>query len=184
MNEFQKELDYYKKLNSAVKHGEVVLLGSTFAGNIPVSELAQAFETDCRIYSRCFNDLSVSDALSVVNEAVLSLNPSKVVIQLGETDIERGYKSVNEIISDYEKLIGMIKAYDRKMKIVIVSVCSSESETTELNKALEKMADRNKCQFADIGNDYSSDSPYIKAFSKLRYFFQERISLFDIMNPA
>lgn len=182
MNEYKKELEYYSRLNSISRKGGVVLFGSTFGKNIPVSELAQTFEMDCKVYNRSFTDLSVFDAAEILDEAVMKNEPDKIIIQLGETDLERGYKSVDEIVSAYENLISKIRKTDKKVKIVIVSVCSDEKETSELNKSLEVLADRCRCQFADISCSVHSEIPFVKAFSSLRLFISDRLSLSDIMS--
>lgn len=184
MNEYQKELQYYSRLNSISRKGGVVLFGSTFGKNIPVSELAQTFEMDCSVYNRSFNDLSVSDAAEIFGEAVMTLQPDKIIIQLGETDLERGYKSVAEITSAFEELIKKIRKADKKVKIVVVSVCSDEKETVSLNKSLEVLAERHRCQFADISCSAHSEIPFVKAFSSLRLFITDKLSLSDVMSFA
>lgn len=184
MNEYKKELEYYSRLNSISRKGGVVLFGSTFGKNIPVSELAQTFEMDCHVYNRSFNDLSVSDAAEILDEAVMTLQPDKIIIQLGETDLERGYKSVDEITADFENLINKIRKADKKIKIVVVSVCSDEKETVSLNKSLEALAERQRCQFADISCSAHSEIPFVKAFSSLRLFITDRLSLSDVMSFA
>lgn len=184
MNEYKNELEYYSRLNSISRKGGVVLFGSTFAKNIPVSELAQTFGLDCTVYNRSFNDLSVFDAQSVCDEAVLSIQPKKIIIQLGETDIERGYKSVAEITDAYKNLIDKFRKADSKVKIVILSVCSYESEASELNSALEALAHSCKCQFADISASVHNEIPSVKAFSTLRFFIPDRVSFCDAITFA
>lgn len=184
MNEYKKELEYYSHLNSVSRKNGVVLFGSTFAKNIPVSELAQTFGIDCTVYNRSFNELSVFDAQSVCEEAVMKIQPKKIIIQLGETDLERGYKSVAEITEAYKKLIDKFRNADKKVKIVILSVCSDENEASELNTALESLAHKCKCQFADISASVHNEIPSVKAFSALRFFIPDRINFCDVMGFA
>jgi len=184
MNEYKNELEYYSRLNSVSRKGGVILFGSTFAKNIPVSELAQTFGIDCTVYNRSFNDLSVFDAQNVCDDAVMKIQPKKIIIQLGETDIERGYKSVDDITDAYKRLIEKFRSYDKKVKIVVVSVCSDENEASELNAALETLAHNCKCQFADISASLHNEIPSFKAFSTLRCFIPDRVSFCDAMNFA
>lgn len=184
MNEYKKELEYYSGLNNISRKGGVVLFGSTFAKNIPVSELAQTFGIDCTVYNRSFNDLSVFDAQSLCDEAVLKIQPKKIIIQLGETDIERGYKSVAEITDAYKSLIEKFRSSDKKVKIVVVSVCSDENEASELNASLEALAHKCKCQFADISGSVNNENPSVKAFSTLKFFIPDKINFCDAMTFA
>ena len=51
MNEYKNELDCYTRLNKVAQKGGVVFFGSTFAKNIPVSELGQTFNINCNVWS-------------------------------------------------------------------------------------------------------------------------------------
>lgn len=62
MNIYEREVENFRKLNRIAKKNSVVLLGSTFAKDIPVSELVQTFDIDCNVYNRSLTDLSVFDA--------------------------------------------------------------------------------------------------------------------------
>ena len=181
MNTYERELVNFQKLNKiAIKNG-VVLFGSSFAKEIPVCELKQSFKLDCDIYNRSLTDLSVFDAEKLLDDCVIDLAPRKVLIQLGETDLERGDHTISEIMSAYEKIIAKLKSADKRCEIVIVSVCesSSEAKAEEMNKQLELMARKMKCKYADISSVFSNDLPGIKAFSLLRFFMRDKISFFD-----
>lgn len=181
---YEREAEEYCKLNEfAVKNG-IVLFGSTFAKDIPVGELRQAFDLDCNIYNRSFTDVSIFDAEALLIECVESLAPSKILLQLGETDLERGYRSVPEIIAAYDSLVKCIKKRNRFTDIVIVSVCENSNgiQPSELNSQLENMAKKNKCRFADISNASSDRMPVVKAFSMLKRFMRNGITFCDAMN--
>lgn len=183
MTTYKKEMDCYGKLNEIACKGEVVFFGSTFAKDIPVSELAQTFDLDCKIYNRSFQDLSVFDAEELVKECVLCLEPKKILLQLGETDLERGYKSISEIVAAYETLIKTVKK-NKVRNIVIVSVCSDAASAQELNRNLEALARKYGCSFADVAAAYQNPQPEVKAFHMLKSFLRERLSFYDIMNPV
>lgn len=180
---YEREAEEYCKLNEfAVKNG-IVLFGSTFAKDIPVGELRQAFDLDCNIYNRSFTDVSIFDAEALLIECVESLAPSKILLQLGETDLEGGYRSVPEIIAAYDSLVKSIKKRNRFTDIVIVSVCenSNDIQPSEFNSQLENMAKKNKCKFADISNAASDRMPVVKAFSMLKMFMRNGITFYDAM---
>ncbi|MGN1409433.1 MAG: SGNH/GDSL hydrolase family protein [Eubacteriales bacterium] len=181
---YEREVEGYLRLNEfAVKDG-IVLFGSTFAKEIPVGELRQAFDLNCNIYNRSFTDLSVFDAEALSIRCAESLEPEKIILQLGETDLERGYKSVPEIISAYDSLVKNIKKRNRHTEIVIVSVCENANgvQPAVFNSQLEDMAKKNKCKFADISAASGDRMPVVKAFSLLKRFMRNGITFCDAVN--
>ena len=181
---YEREAEEYCRLNEFAVRNGVVLFGSTFAKEIPVGELRQAFDLDFNIYNRSFTDVSVFDAEPLLMECAESLAPSKILLQLGETDLERGYRSVPEIIAAYDSLVKSIKKRNRFTDIVIVSVCENSNgiQPSEFNSQLEKLAKKNKCRFADISNASSDRMPVVKAFSMLKMFMRNGITFCDAMN--
>ncbi|MCI9112323.1 MAG: hypothetical protein HFJ99_07180 [Eubacterium sp.] len=184
MNIYEREVENFRKLNRIAKKNSVVLLGSTFAKDIPVSELVQTFDIDCNVYNRSLTDLSVFDAEKLLDDCVISLSPKKILLQLGETDLERGYRTIPEILEAYEKIVAKLKNANKHCEIIIVSVCEKNSEVypEALNVKLEELAKKHKCQYADISPAFSNDSPSVKAFSLLKYFMLDRLSFYDAMN--
>ncbi len=184
INAYERETDVYKQLNKIARKDGIVLFGSNFAKAIPVCELKQAFELDCDIYNRSLTDLSVFDAEGLLDRCVISLAPKKVLLQLGETDLERGYCTIPEIINAYEKVIVKLRKANKRCQITLVSVCNNGSELHpgELNKQIEKLARKEKCKYADISPAFSNDSPSVKAFSLLKRFFRDRLTDYDTMN--
>ena len=184
MELYANELKKYRQLNQVARPNGVVLFGSTFAENIPVNELKQDFELDCNLYNRSLADLSVFDAAAVLDECVINLMPDKVLIQLGETDLEHGFRSITEIIAQYEMIIHQIRARLKGCSITLVSVCDPERSLypDELNVQLKALAEQTGCQYADISPSLSNDAPSVKAFSLLKRFFRGRLTDYDALN--
>lgn len=186
MKVYEREIEGFRKLNRIAKSNGIVLFGSSFAKEIPVCELKQTLSLDCSIYNRSLTNLSVFNAEKMIDDCVLSLLPKKVLLQLGETDLEQGYHAVPEIITAYEKIIAKLRSADKHCGIVIVSVCENGSGIypEELNKQLEMLAHKTKCQYADISPAFSNDTPSIKAFSLLKFFMLDKITFCDAMAIA
>lgn len=184
MELYANELKNYRQLNEVARANGVVLFGSTFAKNIPVSELKQDFELDCNIYNRSLTDLSVFDAASVLDDCVINLAPEKVLIQLGETDLESGFKSISEIVAQYELIISHIHSRLKKCEITLISVCDPDASLypEELNAQLKVLAEKNGCQYADIYPVLANEAPAVKAFYLLKRFFRGRLSEYDALN--
>lgn len=186
MSIYEKDLEYYKKLNKFAVGDCVVLFGSSFAKDIPLCELKQSCHLDADLYNRSFSDLSVFDAKELLKDCVLSLFPKKILLNLGETDLERGYRTIPEIVDAYEEIINEIKNFDKNCGIVLISVCNNTTELypDELNRRLEELAAKTKCRFADISPAFSYDMPSVKAFGLLKFFMRDRMSLSDVMSAA
>lgn len=184
MKLYEHELNDYRELNTIARKGGVVLFGSSFAKNIPTSELVQSFELDCSLYNRSITDLSVFDAGSVLEDCVFNLEPNHILIQLGETDLERGYKSISEIISQYELIITQIRSRLKKCHITLVSVCDPDASLfpSELNAQISSLAARTGCRYADISSSQTASSSEIRVFCMLKRFFRDRITDYDAMH--
>lgn len=183
---YEREAENFCQLNKVAKANGIVLFGSSFAKNIPVYELKQAFNIECDIYNRSLADISIFNAEDLIDDCVIKLSPQKVLLQLGETDLKQGYHTIPEIIKEYEKIISKLKSTDRHVNIVIVSICENDPNIcpNKLNKELELMAHRTKCQYADISSAFSNDSPYIKAFNLLKFFMMDKITFSNAMTLA
>ncbi len=185
MNIYEREIKEYTELNHVCKNGSVVVFGSSFAKNIPVSELAVSYDMDICIYNRSITDLSVFDTADMLETCIFDIQPSKILIQLGETDLARGFKVIPEIITAYKNVIAKIKENTPGCEIVILSACSAEMEIypEQLNKALSVMSKDLDCKFADITPSVKHNLPYIRAFEMLKPYIRNRkISFFDAMN--
>ena len=184
MTVYEREVKNFRELNQVAKQHGVVLFGSTFAKGIPVCELRQAFDLDCDIYNRSLSDLSVFDAKTVLADCVNALHPSKILLQLGETDLERGYRTIPEIVSAYEEVVRELQKQNKNTDIVLVSVCENKNGIypAELNKQLEALAKKEHCRYADIGDALSDASPEVKTFHLLERFIRNKFTFNDVAN--
>lgn len=185
MNVYEREIKEYSGLNRIAKKNSTVLLGSTFAKNIPVSELSLSYGMNNDIYNRSITDLSVFDASTVIEYCIKEMQPRKILIQLGETDLARGYKTIDEIITAYKSLVLKIKNSLPFCEIILISVCNCEMPIHPeiLNQALSRMASELKCIYADISSSELNNEPYIRAFEMLKpYIRNVNISFVDAMN--
>lgn len=169
-----KELNTYSSLNRFAHKNSVVMLGSTYFKEMPLGELKQVFGIMSDIYNRSLTDLSVFEAEEIAISTIESLIPKKLVLQLGETDLEDQNHSVDEVISAIESLISKAHKTDRTLKIVLVSInnLSNKALQNEFNLKLEKLAKKSKCTYADI-TSAEEDPTHIHSFRLLKFFMAD-----------
>lgn len=180
------ELSNYQKLNKIAQKNETVLFGSSFAKQIPICELKQSFDLNVTIYNRSIENLSIFHVTNYLNDCIFSLAPKKVLLNLGETDLEQGTHTIPEIITAYKALIHDIKTTLPHCNIVIISVRSNGNDiyAKELNQQLEILAQKTKSQYVNITPAFSDETPSIKAFSLLKFFLRDKITFSDAITMA
>ncbi|MFI3313713.1 MAG: hypothetical protein R3Y62_07475 [Eubacteriales bacterium] len=172
MKKFENIVAEYAQLNSVVQYGGAVVFGSTFSANLHVSELAQNFQTQQFMYNRSVENLSIVDAVKLLEPCVLDLYPEIVFINLGETDLDFDRCTLLELIAQYEWILYQIHAKLKNCSVEIVSVCSEHPNATLFNRALLNMAKQAGCGFVDLEPVLSAKCPEVRAFGILRSFLQ------------
>ena len=174
----KNELANYKSLNSLARKNSVVILGANYMKEMPVGELKQVFGIISDIYNRSLSDLSVFEARPILEDIITQLCPKKIILQLGETDLEKG-TDVDKVIAEVSSLLNTIKKMDRSLKIVLVSInnLTNKQIETEFNIRLSSICTGSKVQFADITSAASDDSCRIQTFRLLRYFMSDDMLL-------
>lgn len=173
-----KELHNYRLLNRFARKNSVVILGSTYAQEMPVGELKQIFGILSDIYNRSLSELSVFEAKEIAEEIITELMPKKIVLQLGETDLDNG-SDVDAVISEISSIISKIKKMDKSTEIILVSLNNLNDKLLEadFNTKLEKTASKTNCTFVDISSASGDDPSRINAFRILRYFLSDDLTL-------
>ena len=146
--------DFYQDLNKLAKKNAVVLFGSTMDWLIPVSELAQSFELNFKLYNRSFKDLSIKDAAAAFENAIKPICPGSLIIHIGENDLNLFKNNQTEFDTLYTNLIGTIKKSLPKARIGLVSLynnCDSQI-ISEMNRHIKAVADSERCEFINIDN--------------------------------
>lgn len=153
----------YNEENKSAEQGQIVFVGDSIFEFYDTDK----FYPDHTVYNRGIAGDRSNHVLDRLEENVLSLNPSVVVIHVGTNDIgaKLGY---DIIIANYKKIIDKIRAHDGDIKIIIDSVYPINDENRffysriygtrenyqiiELNRLLVTFAQENNCLFV---NTYS-----------------------------
>lgn len=154
----------YTYLNKfAQKHG-IVLLGSTFAHDFPLNELAQDYSITKRIYNRSIKGLQIKDAEKYIEDCIIPLEPSKLIINLGDEDLNSN-ASVNELIEEYRWLMYKIHTILPDTSLIITSVDDSSENAYSFNALLKGLANEFGCDFV-VTPEYSGNEEHAFAFFK------------------
>ena len=148
----EAEIKSYEKLNELAEQGGIVTFGSGADKDIPTGEIRQAFAVESKIYNRSFENLSVTEAVSIYEKVIAPLAPETVMIHIGEADLGIFAEKPTEFDNKYLELIKVIKAQNKKCRIPVVSLKNydSDPEIAEMNKHLKYVADSEKCEYGDI----------------------------------
>lgn len=148
----EQELKNYTSLNELAEAAGTVILGGASDKEIPLCELKQAFRLQENLYNRSFDRLSVKDAVKAYDACITGLNPSCILLHLGETDTALFEKDSSSFDKHYRNLVQHIKATTAKCTIGIITLKNpnNSSTVTELNKHLKYIADSERCEFEDI----------------------------------
>ena len=148
----EAEIKNYVKLNDLAEQGGIVIFGSGSDKNIPTGEIRQAFAVESKIYNRSFENLSVTESVSLYEKVIAPLAPETVMIHIGEADLTIFAENPTEFVNKYLELITVIKAQNKKCCIAVVSLKNydNDPQIAELNKQLKYIADSEKCEYGDI----------------------------------
>ena len=148
----EAESKNYAKLNDLAEQGGIVIFGSGSDKNIPTGEIRQAFAVESKIYNRSFENLSVTESVSIYEKVIAPLAPETVMIHIGMADLGIFAEKPNKFDNKYLELIKVIKAQNKKCRIAVVSLKNYDSDPkiAEMNKHLKYIADSEKCEYGDI----------------------------------
>ena len=141
-----------KELNELSKKNQVVLLGGSGDREIPVTELARAFDFNFELYNRSAKNLTVKEAAAYFEENAASLKPEGIIIHLGEKD--RASFQANPSVFDinYLSLIEAVKKANRKCRIALVSIAENNNETSfaAMNAHIKALAASVQASFINL----------------------------------
>lgn len=152
MNAYENTIRKYQTLNSFANVGGAVVFGGTADLDVPFDELKQSFNVDYAIYNRSVAGLTVADASSVYDAVVAPLRPSKLLLRLGEADVETFEKNADDFIRLYRATIDHIRSLNKRCEIAIISIGSDAASSTvaDMNKRLNALAASERCFFENV----------------------------------
>lgn len=177
-----EEAAVFSQCNKFSRVGGVVIFGSTFAADLPITELAMDADMDVMLYNRSIHGLQADEAEMYLDSCVKELCPKKLFLNIGDADLGYAGFSTAGFISTYEAFVKSAKKKLPNTDIYIVSVCSIDQKTESVNEELRKLTERMLCEYIDITRSAFGKDNAIRVFRDLRACFRLRnITFADAM---
>ncbi len=173
---FEKDLEKFREINKIIPSNGIVFVGADYFAELPVNELASAFNVNETIHNRSLAGIKVVDVIQSAHDLVFDLNAAKIFFNLGETEAEEGI-DVGEFISAYEWLLYLVHA-DSDAEIFVVSLAAKNELYIKYNAALEKLCKEIGCRYIDISSLYESG---INVFNTLKYCLKSSLDFAELM---
>lgn len=144
----------YKELNNIAEKNAVILFGGALDKEIPVTELAESFSFNFKIYNRSDKNISVKNAADFFTNNIKSLEPEGIIIHLGDKDANFFRTNTSDFDGAYLNLLSTVKAANPMCRIAIVSVMNERKDKNinEMNRHIKAIADSEKCDFINLDN--------------------------------
>ncbi|AIQ17551.1 hypothetical protein H70357_13425 [Paenibacillus sp. FSL H7-0357] len=110
--EYQKALvKKYRMRNKYIKKGQILFVGSSLMEHFPIEEMQAVLSLDRFIYNRGVGGITTKDLLSLMNECIFELEPSKIFINIGSNDIGGGLDNEKKeiLLENYKEILLRIK---------------------------------------------------------------------------
>lgn len=157
VREHQPEYDFLEAIYESMPRipNSIVFAGNSLTKNCNWSELF----LNIKIRSRGIGGDCTAGVLERIDE-ILEPPPAKIFIELGLSDLARGY-SQQEIIENYEKILMECRAKSPSVELFIQSVLPvrngiassrpfTNKDIVDLNEALKKMSKKMSCNYVDL----------------------------------
>ena len=176
----QKEI--YREVNAVTGTVHSVLFGTECLSELPVAELVQDFGLNISVCNRSVEEAVLADAFDLLEECVFGLQPAKVFLNFGDTDLRRENFDPETFLADYRRLIRAIQA-GCACRVFLVPVLSNAEGAQALNHRMRDLAREMDAGFVEAEDVFRYESPRLRLFSHLMHYMREgRISFSDAMH--
>lgn len=198
--ELIRQAKWFHGLNQYSEPNNILFVGSTFIHDFPINELEINFQIDDTIYNRGISGLKLNELKSMLNVCIYELNPSKIILSIGEEDIKDPDFNKDAFISSYIDLVQQIKSQLPNCRLYVMGVLPTGSNHMEVNRKLQKKLSDFNVEYIDfsyhlldknhhIDPKYLTEeyfflpNAYVAILEDLKRFFRNRMMGFgDVIN--
>ena len=167
-------------INELTLKGEIVVFGSTYMANFPLYELINKYHFENAIYNRSIAGLTTSEALEIVQDCIITINPAKVFIALGEED-ENNINAIKE----YNQIVKLLQSALPKSKIYLIYLQGNTPYTERFNANILSLCDNQKICSIRFASSSTESNVYKTQFKQLSCFFRTPpITMSDVFSLA
>ncbi len=177
--ENQRKIQRYRELNQAAKKGATVCAGSSLMELFPLNELLMSAGSTKTAYNRGVAGYTIDQYDKVLDACVLELEPSKLIINIGSNDLNRGGDTIENLIRGYRALLLRIKEALPECRITLLAyypcrkprpedrvlpgrIARTLENINEANRRVEVLAKELGCGFADISEPLKNEEGYLR----------------------
>lgn len=194
------QASWFHGLNEYAETNNILFVGSTFIHDFPINELEINFQLEQTIYNRGIKGLRIKEFMELLPVCVYEIQPSKIILSIGEEDIKSPDFSVEEFINDYKNIVISIKKNLPNTKLYIMGIPPTDGKYDKVNKKLQEEIQKHNIEYIDFGyhllnKDRKIDpkylnedhlflpNAYVAILVDLKRFFRNRMMGFgDVIN--
>lgn len=156
-------------INELTLKGEIVVFGSTYMANFPLYELINKYHFENAIYNRSIAGLTTSETLEIVQDCIITINPAKVFIALGEED-ENNINAIKE----YNQIVKLLQSALPQSKIYLIYLQGNTPYTERFNANILSLCDNQKICSIRFASSSTESNVYKTQFKQLSCFFRDK----------
>ncbi len=171
----------WQTLNQTCLKGQTVFTGSSLMEMFPVEQFSREEGAHFPIvYNRGVGGFTTHDMLLCLDEMVISLQPSRIFINIGTNDLSDASVTIPDLITRYADILGRIKAAVPGVEITLMAyypinydaadegmkAClriRTNERIREANAAVQALAERLGHRFIDVNAPLMDDQGRLRA---------------------
>ena len=157
-----------KQMNDFSMKGEIVFFGSTYMSEFPLYEFVNRCTFENAVYNRSIEELTVGEALEIVDDCVISIAPEKIFLSLGESDNDK-----DKAVEEYTRLVSGLRSRLPRCKLYLIGLSGDSEYVKEFNRGIAALCDNDNVRYIELISAKLSDRELCKVrFKQLSRFFR------------
>ena len=149
MSTIQEATKEYTALNQYAQKNKVAILGASTAAHLAIGELLQDYEISTKVYNRSVEAITIKEAVPFAKTCIVPLKPSRLLLQLGETELETIGLSIQEIMDQYKWLLYELHTQLPETQLFLGPVLVDHPQRKTFNHALSSLAKEYGCNYLE-----------------------------------
>ena len=180
--EKREKVERYRRLNTMVRPGQILFVGSSLMEQFPIYELLLDQELPYTIYNRGIGGYTTPELLETLDVCVYDLKPSRIFINIGTNDLNGPDYREEVLVANYRKILQGIKEHLPEAKIAMMAYYPVNPEVgeqipfmkellkyrtneriAEANAAVRKLAEEEGAAWVDCNAGITDEKGLLKA---------------------